>query len=81
MVDELQLDAHILLNWFNLNFLKLNPDKCKFLISNKQDDLSIEGENIVCEKSVKLLGIQIDNQLTFSDHISHICKKSQLKIT
>ena len=82
MVDELQLDAHILLNWFNLNFLKLNPDKCKLLISNKQDDLSIniEGENIVCEKSVKLLGIQIDNQLTFSDHTSNICKKVSLKL-
>ena len=82
MVSELQLDAHILLNWFNLNFLKLNPDKGKLLISNKQDDLSIniQGENIVCEKSVKLLGIQIDNQLTFSEHISNICKKVSLKL-
>ena len=25
LVDALQLDAHILLNWFNLNFLKIKP--------------------------------------------------------
>ena len=52
------------------------------MISNRQDDLSIniEGEKIVCEKSVKLLGIQIDNELTFSDHISSICKKVSLKL-
>ena len=54
----------------------LNADKCKLLISNKDSDLSIniEGETIVCEKLVKLLGIKIDNQLTFSEHVPSICK-------
>ena len=60
----------------------LNADKCKLLISNKDSDLSIniEGETIVCEKLVKLLGIKIDNQLTFSEHVSSICKKVSLKL-
>ena len=60
----------------------LNADKCKLLISNKDSDLpiNIEGETIVCEKLVKLLGIKIDNQLTFSEHVSSICKKVSLKL-
>ena len=59
------------------NFFMMNADKCKLLISNKDNDLyiDIEGETIVCEKFVKLLGIKIDNQLTFSEHASSICKK------
>ena len=81
LVDALQLDSCILLEWFNNNFFTLNPGKCKLLISDKQDDLSIdiEGKLIICEKTVKLLGIKIDNLLTFSDHISSICKKVSLK--
>ena len=60
----------------------LNADKCKLLISNKDNDLyiDIKGETIVCEKLVKLLGIKIDNQLTFSEHVSSICKKVSLKL-
>ena len=33
LVDVLQLDSHTLLDWFTNNFFKLNPDKCKLLIS------------------------------------------------
>ena len=46
----------------------MNADKCKLLISNKDNDLciDIEGETM-CEKLVKILGIKIDNQLTFSE--------------
>ena len=52
LVDALQLDSCILLEWFNNNFFMLNPGKCKLLISGKQDDLSIdiEGKSIICEK-------------------------------
>ena len=82
LMDTLQLDSQILLQWFNTNFFKLNADKCKLLISNKESDLSIdiEGKSVTCEKSVKLLGVKIDNQLTFSEHISSICKKVSVKL-
>ena len=82
MIDSLQSDSNILLQWFTINFFKLNADKCKLLISNREDELSIniQGESIICEKSVKLLGIKVDNQLTFNEHISNICKKVSLKL-
>ena len=82
LVAALQLESKTLIEWFKSNFFMLNADKCKLLISNKDSDLSIniEGETIVCEKLVKLLGIKIDNQLTFIEHISSICKKSKLKV-
>ena len=82
LVDALHLDSHTLLDWFSINYFKLNPDKCKLLISCKQDDLSIdiEGKSIICEKTVKLLGIKIDNKLTFNEHISSIFKRASLKL-
>ena len=63
-VEALQLDNKTF-------FFMLNADKCKLRISNKDNDLhiDIEGETIVCEKLVKLLGIKIDNQLIFSEHL------------
>ena len=55
----------ICLERFKINFFKLNADKCKLLISNKDNGFSmdIEGETIVCEQSVKLLGIKINLHL------------------
>ena len=41
---------------------------------------TIEGEIIRCKKSIKLLGINIDNKLCFNEHISKICKKVSLKL-
>ena len=31
LLDNLQIDSHTLLMWFDNNFLKLNADKCKLL--------------------------------------------------
>ena len=57
-------------------------DKCFMMNTDKDNDLyiDIEWETIVCENLVKLLGIKIDNQLTFSEHVSSICKKVSLKL-
>ena len=54
----------------------------KLLVSNKEEDFSLDiaGDTVKCEKSVKLLGIKIDNQLTFNEHISSICKTVSLKL-
>ena len=60
----------------------MNIDKCHLLITNHQDEVSanIEGEIIEGSKSVKLLGVYIDNKLDLNDHVSNLCKKATLKL-
>ena len=36
LIDALQLDPQTLLDWLNINHFKLNADKCKLLVSNKE---------------------------------------------
>ena len=40
----------------------------------------INNEVIACSKSVKLLGVTIDNKLDFKEHVTKLCKKASLKI-
>ena len=67
--------------WFKDNLFKGNPDKCHLLVSTNEKikinigDFSIENSD--CEK---LLGVKIDNKLTFDYHVSDICKKANRKI-
>ena len=81
LLNNLQSDSHTLLMWFDNNFLKLNADKCKLLVTKHEDDVSItlDKELIKGNKTVKLLGIEIDNKLDFKEHISNIYKKASLK--
>ena len=45
---------------------KANTDKCHFLnTTNKERNISIGGEKIQNSKSGKLLGVTIDNKLSF----------------
>ena len=77
LIDNLAKDSSTLMKWFNDNYFKMNPDKCRLLITNHVDDIStIIGEIKKCSKSVKLLGIKIDNKLDFNEHISCLCERS-----
>ena len=60
----------------------MNIDKCHLFITNHQDEVSanIEGEIIEGSKSVKLLGVYIDNKLHLNDHVYNLCKKATLKL-
>ena len=82
LIDNLQFNTNTLLTWFDNNFFKLNPDKCKLLITNHVDDIGINVNNTIikAEKSVKLLGVQIDNELKFNDHITNLCKNANKKL-
>ena len=56
-----------------------NPDKFQAIITNKRREnqithkLKIYGNEIETTKSVKLLGIEIDNQLSLNQRISNLC--------
>ena len=42
--------------------------------------LNVNGKIIPCSNEVKLLGITIDNQLKFKNHIEEICEKASYKL-
>ena len=75
-------NADALLKWFENNYFKMNGDKCKLLVTKNEDNASlmIDGYTITGNKCVKLLGIKIDNNLNFNDHVSTIYKKVGLKL-
>ena len=82
LLDSLENDTDTLIKWFKDNYLKLNANKCHLLISNHRKDIhiNVEEEIIECEKSVKLLGVTIDNQLNFNEHVSTIYKRASQKL-
>ena len=58
----------------------VNPDKFQVTILNKKkgdhtnENAVIDNKQIKSVPSVELLGIQLDDKLNFSPHISNICK-------
>ena len=61
--------------------MKPNNDKCHLLIINHENNvISIGDEDITGSKSVKLLGVTIDNKLNFNKHVTNICNKANQKL-
>ena len=54
--------------------MKVNPDKFHLLLSGE-----ISNQVNICNK--KFLGIKIDNELTFKDHVEGLCKKNSQKVS
>jgi hypothetical protein len=42
--------------------------------------LAIAGKTIMCEDTVKLLGVDIDFLVSFNSHISEICRKTSCQL-
>ena len=82
LIGILQNDISIIIKWFQDNYFKLIADKCHFLVPNHGEDLFIKVEEdlVQSSKSVKLLGVMIDNKLNFNAHVSNICRKASLKL-
>ena len=73
--------THEALDWFSCNEMQANPSKFQALVLGSNIDktdlaFNIAGSEITPSKSVNLLGVEIDDKLDFSIHISKICKKA-----
>ena len=75
VVNTLEADSLKLINWFSINLMKANPDKFQAIAIGKKTNKHNLTFN--CEDNVKLLGVTIDSNLNFNNHISEICKKKK----
>ena len=75
-------ESQIATGWFKESNMIVNADTFQATIVKRNSDicnqytLNIDGNQVNLEKSVKLLGINIDNKLSFDEHISSLCKKA-----
>ena len=84
VLNNLERDSLLAIEWFETNFMKLNPDKCHLLIAGYKHEwcwVKIGEEKIWESERVKLLGVNIDRNLNFEYHIANICKKANNKLT
>ena len=89
-LHALKSETEVVLEWFRINEMKSNSDKCHLIvaenehrpsyISNSCIYLDGERELIQSEEVVKLLGVLIDNKLTFEEHIKVLLRKGNQKL-
>ena len=84
--SEMQSAVQDVSDWNNENGSKLNPQKCKELIIKPKcyqgfiEPVQVEGKVIRQVKSSKLLGITINENLTWNEHINNIVKKANKRL-
>ena len=81
LTDPLEKVCSSLFKWFKDNLFNGNSDKCHLLVStNEKTKINIGEFSIEESDCEKLLGVKIDNKLTFDCHVSDMCKKANEKI-
>ena len=78
---NLETSATVAIQWFDVNGVKSNQAKFQAMILNNQPDtgdisLCVNDMNIPLKPCVKLLGVFLDYELNFSDHVTHVCKRA-----
>ena len=74
------------IEWFKLNLMEVNPDKFQFILfgnsaHKKQEFLELQNVKIQCETSVKLLGVTLDQKLSFNNHINNLAAKAGAQLS
>ena len=89
LIEKLLTDTNIMMEWFGNNFMKVNPEKFQLMLMKPQglnmdlpSEIKVQENIIKAENSVKLLGIEIDDNLNFKNHVNILCNKAsrQLKV-
>ena len=83
LMNKLESATKNALDWFRSNGMKLNSSKCKLLVCGHKFEsmiCKIANAQVIETHIVKLLGIQIDTELTFNIQIKTLCKKASQKL-
>ena len=81
LVNNLEQSSSILFKWLKEDYMKVNTGKSHLLFSgNVRATAKIDNSYTESEKEQVLLGIMIDSNLTFENHIDNICKRASQKL-
>ena len=84
LLRRLESDSMAVIDWFDYNYMKLNKEKCHYIIAGHKHEFTwvrVGDANIAESREQKLLGIIIDSNLKFDSHVSNICKKASIKLS
>ena len=70
VISKLIFISNKIFHWFMYNHLTANPEKCHFLLSSRTPtDVSIGDASFTTRTKETLLGILIDSELSFDQHV------------
>ena len=81
--DTLRFDFDLVSKWFEETYMVLNADKCHFMCLGKDTEKeTFIFNNFIFNNSneEKILGITIDNKVTFKGHIEILCRNAAQKM-
>ena len=84
VLKSLEKNSMLAIRWFENNYMKLNTDKCRLIVSGyKHEQVWANiGKNLIWESNnVTLLGVTIDRDLTFDKHVLKFCSKANQKLS
>ena len=76
------------INWMNLQFLKINPDKTEIILFHPESlqhqiiigGTFIGGDCIRFSKEVKNVGVWLDNQLNLNKHVNKVVSQCYMQL-
>jgi hypothetical protein len=82
MTTNINLEIPLLMDWLRANRLSLNADKIHVMVFGPKNNPNSNNVNIKIEnkcletvKSTKFIGVILDNNLNWKQHITHISNK------
>ena len=85
LIKILEAEGELSVGWFRENEMVVNSDKFQAIILNRKEaqaahKLIIDNKEIKTTNSIKLLGININDQLKFNEHISILCSSAAVQL-
>ena len=83
VTSQLKESVNFAANWYGSNLLAGNIKKYQAMnigFSQSNGNIHVNGEEIKTTDNLQLLGVTLDSDLSFSDHINLSCKKASQRI-
>ena len=85
LIKILEVDGEFSVGWFRKNEMIVKSDKFQTIVVNSKEvqttrKLIPDNKEIKTTNSIKLLGINIDDQLKFNEHMLILCSKAAMQL-